>query len=423
MHTAYHAMLHLLKFVGVWGFLGLGGTAYGRSDKNGGKGDVWSYEPYCVSATGLSFIGKKYCVYTANTTGPTGLSIVMDPAHAREASYFLDDNPLDAFLTKRQAERLFYNQPPYEIKEIPGKGMGVVARRKIKRFETVMVDQASLAVAVDAKEAVGEDVEASLIWRAVEQLRRPEIVRDLSWKHDGAADDGGDRSKGEKGKFDENVLQTNAFASDVGGIETRTLFPLVSRINHACNPNVFVLFSTAGTSVAVKAYRDITPGEELNLSYVTVGQPLEYRKAHLARWGFKCTCSLCSLPPAEREKSDKLRAQIAGADTKILNLFEQGKHAEALKLGERLMDNIHAEGQEGYLTDQYGLLAKLYYIVGERKRAERYAKKSFEWLWSMGFMGKEGERGSGWHEWKLESFLSMIEKRIQIVGDTEHDEL
>jgi SET domain-containing protein len=40
----------------------------------------------------------------------------------------------------------------------------------------------------------------------------------------------------------------------------------IKRINHACNPNSFVLFSRAGVSMAIKAYRDIEAGEEITIS-------------------------------------------------------------------------------------------------------------------------------------------------------------
>lgn len=58
---------------------------------------------------------------------------------------------------------------------------------------------------------------------------------------------------------------------EVGALETDSRG---QRINHACNPNSFVLFSRAGISMAIKAYRDIEEGEEISISCTYAYYPL-----------------------------------------------------------------------------------------------------------------------------------------------------
>lgn len=52
---------------------------------------------------------------------------------------------------------------------------------------------------------------------------------------------------------------------------------MVKRINHACDPNAFVMFSNSGFSLGIKAYRDIEPGEEISVSCKSQSPILELR--------------------------------------------------------------------------------------------------------------------------------------------------
>lgn len=49
---------------------------------------------------------------------------------------------------------------------------------------------------------------------------------------------------------------------------------LVSRLNHACAPNLGYYFDSASLSLKVYAVRDIFPGEELTVSYVEYVSPV-----------------------------------------------------------------------------------------------------------------------------------------------------
>lgn len=196
----------------------------------------WTHTPYCKKSTSLSTPGKKYCVYTSNNTGPTGISLIASPRMVAEAAPLLDDNPLSNFLTPRQAEELYLgNEPPYKVVEIEGKGMGVVATRRIKRFETVMVDQASVVVDLELEKALDKKANLGLLSRAVKQLRAPGVVLDLSKEHNSggkkksSGEDGGEGDEEiEEGRREEDVMLTNSFGSEVAGVKCRALFPLIS---------------------------------------------------------------------------------------------------------------------------------------------------------------------------------------------------
>ncbi|KAF2114599.1 hypothetical protein BDV96DRAFT_647294 [Lophiotrema nucula] len=363
----------------------------------------WSHNAYCKRSSDLSTAGKKFCVYTSDTTGPHGVSIIASPETAAKVaeSRLLDNDPLESFRNSHENEDQFVNDPLYEVKEIEGKGMGVIATRKIKKFETVMVDQASILEDIDAVKALGKKDEKSILALAVKQLKSPNAVTELS------ADHGNQVEKDlnlKDGGLEADVMYTNAFGSDIAGKKMRALFPLISRINHACSPNTFVLFSRAGISMAIKAYRDIEPGEELSISYLTLGQTFARRQDALKhKWGFTCTCKLCSLPHAERVASDIRQTLIKQTETKILELWEEGKHKEALGLAEESIEMIKEEGLDHFVPDQYALLAKLWLLLGKRKKAEEIGKKSWELLRQMGYLGTGEE-----FAWDLDNFLNMV---------------
>lgn len=187
----------------------------------------WSHPPHCVRSTSLSSAGKRFCVYSSNMTGPTGISLILTPKTAVAAQHHIDDSPLTNFLTDAQAEALYLNDPPYKVVDMQEKGMGVVAARRIEMYETIMVDQAAVVEDVDVEGAVEDGLARKLLARAVRQLRRPVIVRDLSAKHAGYQP--GVEAEGEdEGRLEEDVMLTNAFGSAIAGTKCRALYPLVS---------------------------------------------------------------------------------------------------------------------------------------------------------------------------------------------------
>ncbi|PSN65464.1 SET domain-containing protein [Corynespora cassiicola Philippines] len=294
----------------------------------------WSHAPICHHASGPS--PAKYCAYTSNTTGALGFTAITTPARARSAaSAMLAENPAGVFLSHLHGQGEGDAAWPFDVVAVPGKGMGVVATRRIARLEVLMVDRAVLVVDLDIEE----------------EMR--------------------DRGK---------------------------------RINHACTPNAFVLFSPTGLSVAVKAYRDIEPGEEITISYLLLGQPHASRSSTLARWGFSCTCALCALDPAARLASDARRELIQQSAHRILGLWREGKVHDAISLAKKSAELIIEEDVWPLLTDEYALLARLSLAVGEREEAEEYGRMCWELLRDLGFLGEEEEE----EEWSLEGLLEML---------------
>ena len=76
-------------------------------------------------------------------------------------------------------------------------------------------------------------------------------------------------------------------------------FSIATKMNHSCDPNVVVLYKSRGWGrqhplvAYCVALKDIAPGEELTISYITSDDPYDKRQEALANYGFVCTCAKC----------------------------------------------------------------------------------------------------------------------------------
>jgi hypothetical protein len=89
-----------------------------------------------------------------------------------------------------------------------------------------------------------------------------------------------------------------------------SLEPFASMINHSCDPNSWWTFN--GRELQMRAVRDISAGEEMTISYITISGSYNIRQESLLTgWGFKCVCTLCEmgqLGPKEGHLRTKLLA-------------------------------------------------------------------------------------------------------------------
>lgn len=187
----------------------------------------WSHEPHCHTSRSLAYLGQKYCVFTSNSTGPHGLSLILNARKAAEASRHLNDIPLSSFLTQSQAEELYLNPAPWKVIDIPGKDKGVVATRRIKKYETFMLDQAAVVLDMDVREALKQEAKRELLKVAVDRLYVPGTVRAMSAQH-ARAGKGEEGEKEESMTLEEDIMETNAYGAKVAGVSSRALYPLIS---------------------------------------------------------------------------------------------------------------------------------------------------------------------------------------------------
>ncbi|KAK8164342.1 hypothetical protein IWX90DRAFT_256022 [Phyllosticta citrichinensis] len=248
---------------------------------------IWAYPPRCEHGD-----GGNACLYTSNSfAGGRGISMIMPPELAGNVSKlpaFTEEGLLDA--ANRESDL------PYDSKIIPGRGMGAVANRAIKKGERVTLFNPLVMIHVGSRGAAPADKMRSMQHQAIRQLGSEQQGLFL-------------RQHGEFGGDEvEDIINTNSFA--MGGVagEDNTfvaIFPEVSRFNHDCRPNLEYTFDPSSLTQATYAARTIVPGTELTVSYINL---ISLRSERLyvlqGGWGFKCNCPHCSRSLEELDISD-----------------------------------------------------------------------------------------------------------------------
>jgi len=133
----------------------------------------WTHEPHCSTAKSTNNDGEekkfsKFCVYTKSSekTG-RGLSIITTPAIAKAMS-------------ERILFRVFDESPRpsensnYEWRQLPGRGIGLIATRNIQAGEIILKDLPSILLERHAKELLRTNDLVRMLWRGILQLPKAE---------------------------------------------------------------------------------------------------------------------------------------------------------------------------------------------------------------------------------------------------------
>eukprot|EP00434_Breviolum_minutum_P005774 symbB.v1.2.005089.t1/scaffold234.1/size257806/8 len=157
------------------------------------------------------------------------------------------------------------------LADIPGRGKGYLAKRKIKRGEVLLYDVATCATLVGKSDIA--ELEAQC--RVVQKGRLDEV---MSLTHGAGSDDL------------PGIIQNNVFQA-TRDVDYCALFARVARLNHSCCPNAFV--DCSRSRAVVRALVDIKEADEILISYVPVSDSLDNRIEKLEGKGFCCDCKRC----------------------------------------------------------------------------------------------------------------------------------
>lgn len=172
----------------------------------------WTHQPYCIPAS-----ASPWCVFTlAASPSPHGLSIITTPDDAPDPRQHALDAPFFA------PEKLLLPRP-YAVRDIPGKGKGAVATRRIGKGRVVLVDYVSVLAAVEYPADVLREEVQELLRVAEGRLGEEGVVEGLARQGDGRLGIRDGDGDGEMSEM-EDVMLTNSFAVEVGGKEFMGLF-------------------------------------------------------------------------------------------------------------------------------------------------------------------------------------------------------
>ncbi|ROW08756.1 hypothetical protein VPNG_06420 [Cytospora leucostoma] len=207
---------------------------------------------------------------------------------------------------------------PFVIKEIPGKGMGVIVTRHISAGSIVLDDPFVLSIQEPSRTPATDEEARHLLKLALLQLLEQYVQLSLEarqqlaglhahiepathdWFYSQLRAAGVDITETELEFIVRlyRTFSTNEFLKVAPGTSChwriRRLFLTTSRINHSCRANARSTQTTEGHKV-VNALRDIEPGEELTLKYMDHHRfsRREWEEVTQRSWGFVCYCPGC----------------------------------------------------------------------------------------------------------------------------------
>jgi len=334
----------------------------------------WTFSSPCFQG---SKTGQDFCVFTDTKFAKgRGTSFIM----TRRRADYIATNPAftDPELVADTNQDLVRTIPAkYDLKEFPGKGMGLAANQFIARGDLIMANTASLMIDYRAFSELTRDQYKELQLHAVNYLPEQHRWAVLNLSTHGQTFDS---------QIDmvEKIGETNAFDIDPDADDEEqehgffVVFPEIARFNHDCRPNADYYYDHATLTQYIHAARDIRPGEELTLSYIN---PIMLREARLRKlnrnWGFRCACPACTKEGARAEASDMRIRKIKELRPKMRNW--KPSSVATPQMAELLVSLYEEEKLWGSMYHAYSFAAFEYNAVGDAWSAIKYAMKSYEW--------------------------------------------
>ncbi|KAK4106039.1 SET domain-containing protein [Parathielavia hyrcaniae] len=369
-------------------------------DCNSPRQHVWTHTSPCDQG---DFADQPICVFADNTfAGGRGISLVTTPQRAS----FLTTTP--AFTEPGRVNGINHDPnttPKYEMREIPGKGMGLVATAPILRGDLILANTASLMIDYRAFHELSKPRYTALQAAAVSHLppSHQSLILSLSAHNTTPTDTTSNPSAPEPSSIIAAIAATNSFDIDPHPSDPAdehnsffVLFPDVARLNHDCRPNAEYRFDYGALAQHVVAARDIYPGEEITLSYIDGLQVRSERVGRLRKnWGFECSCALCGLGGTARGVEADERAELILRVRGELRDWKgrgrgKGKGSRACpEMAELLVSLYETERLWGEVHEAYSLAALEYNAVGEPWLAVKYARLAVEY--GIPMLGEEDE--------------------------------
>lgn len=183
----------------------------------------WTQRPYCVASlsTGQT---EKFCVYSSSAFNHgSGVSLIATPQVAASIASVVQD-PLPAWRSRHHLAHQGHlgtetYDLPYAVRPIPGKGLGVVATKRIRQFETIMTSFPAMIADNEFFPSGGDEGPTEsprLFQEALDQLPDKERFLTLA------------RSKGDDFHLVEDLIRTNAFGITVDGRDAKGVYPEIA---------------------------------------------------------------------------------------------------------------------------------------------------------------------------------------------------
>lgn len=312
---------------------------------------------------------QEYASITFGNDSP----IVLEIGKMKDFIDFENINKVNAMMKAQSVHPFALNMAEsehgFEIVEIPGEGMGLVARRNFSPGESILVESPLLTLSIHPDFNDND---------SIKRLMDPElnlVLTELSGKKRREFYQLSDTVLHEKKRSPFGIVKTNAFNISAGEM---AMFALICRMNHSCMANVHYYQLSKNTKnchrrMRLRAVRPIEAGEQMYVSYVG-GIPHNSFDTADARqrkmeehFNFICKCSAC-LDKLDDEK----RRRIADISTAEF-IEEQYKLCKEIGLHAGVLLTVALECIV-QLNQQEGRMSSIKEVCSE---AKEYAKIGF----------------------------------------------
>lgn len=196
---------------------------------------TWTYDPICLlHSDPESGADTNICVFTdAAFKNGRGISLIATPESAEQVARhaaFHDSRPsaLPRLVSSSSPPPHDEQQPltpAFEVTALPGRGLGLLATRRIERGETLFSHSPVLIMQAFVETVLPERHLDFLFQQAVQNL--PDETRLLYMGLMGHFEEHGEDVDEVRDRFETNAFNLFDFAG---------VFPETSRLNHACRP-------------------------------------------------------------------------------------------------------------------------------------------------------------------------------------------
>ena len=255
------------------------------------------------------------------------------------------------------------DEPCFEIKPAAGKGLGVFAARDIPRGTRVISEKPLFSVPRDR-------IRTSDFQDLFQKLSAEDQGRYLQLAHTYDPNDPQVRS----------IFTNNCMSMG----DSSAIFLSVSRIDHSCIPNSHSSFNGNIGELTIHAFKDITEGQEILISYGRPYGTAPQRKQQLLKtYKFDCACPACVPRNSSWEKSDERRGNMNKFANEI-SKWEQMqdiarssiRKPEVMVAIEGLIELLKQEGlTHGPLSQAYADAAKWSKRLGRPVQARAWAER------------------------------------------------
>jgi hypothetical protein len=192
----------------------------------------------------------------------------------------------------------------------------------------------------------------------------------------------------------------------------------------SCAPNAVLRWNDRSLSISLHAVQDIPNGSEVTIAYTDIYEPMKKRQLLLeTTYGFKCTCSHCSLSKNQTEKRDRrlklVRDWLADPSCTFPSLLNRPiveLDASVKRMSEILdifnQDNLHALRHEHMRI--IDTLARTQGALGNEDGFKEVLNRAIQvWEVDTSWSPSARTRVAAYRKWKEDPQLFPLWKSIQ----------